>query len=81
MYYVYVLISLKDNTTYIGVTEDSEKRLKEHNHGKTRSIKHKVPLKLIYFEAYNDKTRARKRELELKNNSSEKEKLYKRIFN
>ena len=63
------------------MSEDLDKRLKEHNQGKTRSIKHKLPLELVYFEAYNDKTKARKRELELKNNSSEKEKLYKRLFN
>ena len=62
------------------MTEDLDKRLKEHNQGKTKSIKHKIPLEMVYFEAYNEKTKARKRELELKNNSSEKEKLYKRIF-
>jgi putative endonuclease len=48
MFYVYVLQSLKDGTTYIGYAENPEARLKAHNAGKTRSIKHKVPLKIIH---------------------------------
>ena len=80
MYYVYVVQSLKDMTTYIGYTSDIEKRIKEHNLGKTRSIRHKLPVKLVYSEVYEDKTEARKRELELKRNSSIKEKLFKKIF-
>ena len=80
MYYVYVLQSLKDGSTYIGFTEDLEKRLLEHNAGKTKSIKHKVPFKIAYIEQYENKTEARKREIRLKNNSWEKETLYKKIF-
>ena len=80
MFFVYVIQSLKDSTTYIGFTEDIEKRLKEHNAGKTKSIKHKIPFKLVHIEKYETKTEARKRELLLKNNSWEKEKLYKKIF-
>ena len=80
MFFVYVLRSISDNTTYIGCTEDLEKRINEHNQGKTKSVKHKLPLELVYYEAYNTKTLARKREIQLKKNSSEKEKLYKRIF-
>lgn len=80
MFFVYVLRSISDNTTYIGFTEDLDKRINEHNQGKTKSIKHKLPMELVYYEAYNSKTLARKREIQLKKNSSEKEKLYKRIF-
>ena len=80
MFFVYVILSYKDQTTYIGSTENLEKRLIEHNAGKTKSIKHKVPFELVYYEAYQTKTQARKREIKLKKNSSEKEKLYKRIF-
>jgi len=81
MFFVYVLLSLKDNTTYIGCTDDIEKRLKEHNQGKTKSIKHKLPMELVYFEAYRTRTLARKREIELKKNSFAKEQLFKRILN
>ncbi|MEQ8552910.1 MAG: GIY-YIG nuclease family protein [Cyclobacteriaceae bacterium] len=79
-FFVYVLISLKDHTTYIGYCEDLDKRISEHNAGKTKSIKHKLPMKLVYYEAYETKALARKREIELKKNSFAKEQLYKRIF-
>jgi putative endonuclease len=78
-YYVYLIQSLKDSTYYIGYSDDLNQRLKEHNCGKTKSIKHKIPFKLIYFEGYLDKTTARKREIKLKKNSFEKEKLLKRL--
>ena len=80
MYYVYVLISEKDATTYIGSTEFLDRRIEEHNKGKTKSIKHKLPVKLIYYEAYQTKTQALVQEKELKKNSSAKEQLYKRLF-
>ena len=69
MYYVYVVQSEKDRSTYIGYTSDLEKRIKEHNQGKTRSIKSKIPFKLVYFEEFESKTEARKRENRLKKNS------------
>ena len=80
MYFVYVLKSDKDQSTYIGCTTDIERRLIEHNEGRTRSIKHKVPFRLVYYEAYLDKTTALKREIKLKKSSYEKEKLFDRIF-
>ena len=78
-YYVYLIQSIKDSTYYIGYSDNLNQRLKEHNQGKTKSIKHKVPFKLIYFEGYLNKTTARKREIRLKKNSFEKEKLLKRL--
>ena len=81
MYYVYVIQSLKDKTRYIGFTSDLEKRLKDHNQGKTRSIKHKIPFELIYREEFENKTEAFKREIRLKKNSWEREKLYEKIDN
>jgi len=80
MYYVYVIQSQIDRSTYIGYTGDLDKRLKEHNIGKTRSIKSKIPFVLVYFEEFENKTEARKREIRLKKNSFEKEQLYKKIF-
>jgi putative endonuclease len=80
MFFVYVIQSEKDGTTYTGFTENIDKRLKEHNAGKTRSIKHKVPFRVVHIEEFETKTEAIKRELRLKNNSWEKEQLYKKIF-
>ena len=69
-----------DGTTYIGYTSNVEKRLSEHNAGKTPSIKRKIPYKLVYTENYNTKTEARKREYKLKSNSWKKEQLYLKVF-
>ena len=80
MFYVYMLKSVKDKTTYIGCTGDLRKRFEEHNQGKTRSLKSKLPLQLVYYEAYLDKGVARKREIELKKNSFRKKELFKRLF-
>lgn len=62
MFYVYVIRSLKDGSLYKGHCSDLEKRLKEHNSGQTKSIKHKVPFEMIYFEAYKTREEAIKRE-------------------
>ncbi len=80
MFYTYILQSAKDDSTYIGSTEDLRLRLKEHNQGKTKSIKHKIPYRLLYYEAYGTKMQARKREIELKTNGSEKRKVFARIL-
>ena len=50
MFYVYVLKSKKDNMFYTGYTKDLMKRLNEHNSGKVKSTKYRLPLELIYFE-------------------------------
>ncbi|MDD4607405.1 MAG: GIY-YIG nuclease family protein [Patescibacteria group bacterium] len=79
MHYTYLVSSQKDNTIYIGFTSDLKERIKEHNRGKTRSLKNKLPVKLIYYEAYLDKVLARKREIELKKNSFKKKELFIRL--
>ena len=81
MFYVYLLQSIKDKGTYIGYTSDLKKRFKEHNQGKTKSIKHRIPFILIYYEAYLNKTDARKRELNLKNNGQSRNILKEKIKN
>jgi len=79
MFYTYILKSTLKNYFYIGSTADLKKRFKEHNQGKTKSIKHLIPFKLLYYEAYTDKKLARKREIELKKSSFKKKKLLERI--
>jgi putative endonuclease len=81
MHYVYVLSSQKSKWIYIGCTDDLKIRYAQHKDGRVKSTKGHLPLKLIYYEAYLSKTDARKREVELKNNSQQKEFLYKRLEN
>jgi putative endonuclease len=65
-YYVYVLKSEVDNSWYIGYTLDLEKRIIEHNSGKTITTKRKMPWSIIYFEASKSKEDAISREKYLK---------------
>ncbi len=66
MFYVYVLKSKKDNSQYIGLSQDAEKRLKEHNAGRVKSTKPKRPWSILYKESCATRIDARKREKYLK---------------
>jgi len=79
MYFLYILRSLKDLGYYIGITDNIEKRLREHNAGKTKSNKNRIPFILIYKETYNSKSEARKREIKLKRCYQERKKLLNKI--
>ncbi|MBP9802323.1 GIY-YIG nuclease family protein [Patescibacteria group bacterium] len=65
-HYVYILQSDKDNNFYTGCTKDLNRRLKEHNEGKTLSTKLRVPFKLIYYEVCLNQKDAYAREKYLK---------------
>jgi len=65
-YYVYVLMSSRDNSFYIGCTSDLRKRFILHNKGQVVSTKHRRPLKMIYCEFYPNKDDAFAREKFLK---------------
>ncbi|MCK4904658.1 GIY-YIG nuclease family protein [bacterium] len=62
MFYVYVLLSLKDNNFYIGFSENLKKRIKDHNSGRNTSTKIRRPLELVYYEAHLSKEDALRRE-------------------
>ena len=80
MYYTYILQSKVDKSYYIGYTSDLGSRMYEHNIGKTRSIKSKLPMELIYYEAYLTKKQAIIRERQLKKNRSEKQRILERLI-
>lgn len=62
MGYVYVLFSLKDHRTYVGSTNNFERRLKQHNSGQVKSTKLRGPFKLLFTETFDTLSEARKRE-------------------
>jgi putative endonuclease len=68
-YYVYVLLSEVDGLYYTGYTNDLYKRLEEHNSGKVKSSKGRMPLALIYFEGCINQQDATRREKYLKSGS------------
>lgn len=66
MHYVYLLKSLKDGKYYTGFSSNLRARVKDHNLGNVQSTKDRRPLKLIYYEAYEEKPHALRREKFLK---------------
>ena len=67
MYKVYALFSEKFNKIYIGFTTDMELRMKYHNEISEKGWTHSFrPWKLIYFEEFQNKQEALKREKQLK---------------
>jgi putative endonuclease len=66
MYFVYILKSLKDGKLYTGCTDDVERRLVEHNSGKSTATRNRRPLVLVHSESFESKSDALKREYFLK---------------
>ncbi len=63
MFKTYILQSILDSTYYYGHTKDLKNRLDSHNKGRVRSTKAKRPWKVFYFEAFESKSEAYKREM------------------
>jgi len=76
MNYTYIL-QCSDGTYYTGWTNDIAKRLKTHNEGKgAKYTRARLPVTLAYYEAFETKEEAMRREWEIKQLSrKEKEKL------
>lgn len=66
MIYIYIIKSCKDGRFYVGMTQNIDKRINEHNSGRTKSTKGYVPWKLFFFEIFPDRKSARAREKYLK---------------
>lgn len=60
---VYVLLSASDKKTYVGSTNDLDRRLRQHNSGKVKSTKHRIPLSILFTEVFPTLSEARKREV------------------
>ncbi|WP_186431071.1 GIY-YIG nuclease family protein [Clostridium sp. BSD9I1] len=81
MCYVYIL-ECGDKTLYTGWTNDLNKRIKTHSSGKgAKYTRCRLPIKLVYFEEYDDKISAQKREYAIKQLSrTQKLNLINRIY-
>jgi putative endonuclease len=66
MFFVYVLKSKIDGRLYKGMTDNLERRIKEHNFGKVKSTKGYAPWDLVYSEVFDSRIEARLREVFLK---------------
>jgi len=76
---MYLLKSKKDGDLYIGSTNDLRRRFLEHNKGLVFSTKSRVPLEIIYYEAYKTEEDARHRENNLKLRANTYNQLKRRI--
>ena len=62
MFTVYAIKSLTKNYIYVGLTNNLDRRLNEHNTGSNRTTKPYRPFVLIYTETFNSRTEARLKE-------------------
>ena len=66
MNYVSIL-RCNDDSLYTGWTNNLEKRIKAHSDGKgAKYTRARVPVELVYFEVFEDKIEAMKREYAIK---------------
>jgi predicted GIY-YIG superfamily endonuclease len=71
MWFIYLIQSGYDNSYYIGISQNPNQRLTEHNKGKSRYTKGKMPWTIVYFEAIDVDVKV----------AREKEKYYKKTEN
>jgi putative endonuclease len=66
MVYVYAIKSEGRNYIYVGITDNVERRVMQHQNGYEKTTKPYRPFTLIYTEEFEDRISARKREKYLK---------------
>ncbi|MDF2949369.1 MAG: endo/excinuclease domain protein [Sedimentibacter sp.] len=79
MHYIYI-VECCDETLYTGYTTDLEKRVKTHNEKKgAKYTRGRTPVVLKYYEEFDNKGDAMKREIQIK--EMPKEKKLRLIYN
>ena len=66
MYFVYAIKSRARQYIYVGMTNNTQRRISEHNSGKERTTKRYAPFDTIYIEECSSRVEARMREKYLK---------------
>jgi putative endonuclease len=66
MFIVYAISSISRNYIYVGLTDNIERRLSEHNNGYNKTTKPYTPFRLIVTESFPTRIEARAREKYLK---------------
>ena len=72
VYYIYYIVSEKDGVIYVGIANDCELRLKEHNSGKSRYTCGHMPWRLFYSEFVGKAAKAREREKYFKSSAGKR---------
>lgn len=66
MFFVYVLYNAKFDRYYVGMTDNLDRRIHEHNSGGNKSTKAYLPWEIVYKESRATREEARQREKYLK---------------
>jgi len=76
IYFVYI-VECSDATLYTGITTELERRIEEHNSSEkgAKYTRQRRPVKLVYNEQFPDRSKASKREYEIKKKMNRAEKL------
>tara|TARA_B100001029_G_scaffold19531_1_gene12992 strand:+ start:23 stop:268 length:246 start_codon:yes stop_codon:yes gene_type:complete len=79
MYFVYLIVAKNKNRTisYVGYTNNINKRLKLHNNSKGAKFTRGRKWKLVYYKKYDNKISAMKEEYKLKKNYQLRSKIKK----
>ena len=67
---MYIIQSHKDESYYVGSTQDLEARLERHNQGRSRYTKTGIPWKIVFTEKFDTRSQAVKRERQIKSRKS-----------
>ena len=70
MPYTYILFPSKINQYYIGACSDLNRRLQEHNTGKSTFTSTGIPWTIVYTEEFDSIQEAKKREVYIKKQKS-----------
>jgi len=71
-FFVYILQSTRDFSFYVGQCDDLDKRMSKHFDGMSKYTATKRPWRLVYFEMYDSRSDAIKRENQIKKMKSKK---------
>lgn len=66
IYITYILKSVEYDKTYVGITDNIDRRINQHNNGYNTYSKRYKPWKIIHTEPYQNRKNARVREKYLK---------------
>tara|TARA_Y100000991_G_scaffold164288_1_gene126226 strand:+ start:593 stop:859 length:267 start_codon:yes stop_codon:yes gene_type:complete len=76
------MVKCNDNSIYTGISNDLNKRLKTHAKGNgSKYIRTRLPFKLIYKEDCQTRSKALKREIEIKKLDKKNKELLVKLYN
>jgi len=66
MYFTYAIKSMARNYIYVGLTNNPERRIAEHNNMKEQTTRSYAPFNILLIEKFGTRIEARRREKYLK---------------